>query len=149
MQKIALRPPVESECAVLSALCLRSKAVWGYDDAFLERCREELSIRSTDLLTGMLRVAEVDGEIAGVVQMTLDGGEVHLDKLFIDPAFLRHGVGRVLMEWATTKAREIGANQIIIDSDPDAAVSIAGWEPLKSARRHRARFPAVSCHALR
>lgn len=121
MQRVSLRSPVESECAALSALCLRSKAVWGYDDAFLERCRDELSICSADLLTGMLRVAEVEGEIAGVVQMTLDGGEAHLDKLFIDPAFLKHGIGRVLMEWVMTKASETGTSRIIIESDPDAA----------------------------
>ncbi len=32
----AARP---GEADALSALCLRSKAHWGYDDDFLERCR--------------------------------------------------------------------------------------------------------------
>lgn len=121
MSNVTLRPPVESECAALSALCLRSKAVWGYDEAFLEACREELAIRPSDCAAGLLQIAEVEGAVAGVVQLTLGEGDAHLDKLFIDPAFMKHGLGRKLMDWATAKAREAGARRLIIDADPDAA----------------------------
>lgn len=121
MSNVSLRPPVESECAALSALCLRSKAVWGYDEAFLQACRQELSIRPSDLAAGLLQVAEVEGEVAGVVQLTLAKGDAHLDKLFIDPAFLKHGLGRKLIGWAVTRARAAGADRLVIDADPDAA----------------------------
>ena len=36
---IVLRPADPSEAALLTDLCLRSKAVWGYDAAFMARCR--------------------------------------------------------------------------------------------------------------
>lgn len=121
MPTTILRPPVEAECAALSELCLRSKAVWGYDRAFLEACREALSIRPADLATGLLQVAEVEGDIAGVVQLTAENGEFHLDKLFIDPAFQKHGLGRTLMGWAATRARENGVRRLIIEADPGAA----------------------------
>jgi len=40
-----IRPARREECGLLTELALRSKAVWGYDAAFMEACREELTIR--------------------------------------------------------------------------------------------------------
>ena len=36
---LGLRPARPEEGAELIELCLRSKAVWGYDDAFMAACR--------------------------------------------------------------------------------------------------------------
>ena len=41
--ELAILVPDEGECETLSALCLRSKAHWGYDSAFMEAVREELA----------------------------------------------------------------------------------------------------------
>lgn len=121
MTNVLLRPARDSECPELGELCLRSKAVWGYDAAFLEACRAELSIHPADLDPGLLHVAEVDGKLVGVVQLIREGGDLHLDKLFIDPAVLRAGVGSRLLEWAVTRASELGAARLVIDADPGAA----------------------------
>jgi hypothetical protein len=37
-----IRPAQADEVEALTALALRSKAHWGYDDAFMEACRAEL-----------------------------------------------------------------------------------------------------------
>ncbi|BCH30452.1 N-acetyltransferase [Mesorhizobium sp. L-8-10] len=121
MTNVLLRPARDGECGELSALCLRSKAVWGYDAAFLEACRAELSIRPADLDPGLLHVAEVDGKLVGVVQITPEGADLHLDKLFIDPGILRTGIGRRLLDWAVSRAAELGAARLVIDADPGAA----------------------------
>ncbi len=121
MTNVLLRPARDSECPELSELCLRSKAVWGYDAAFLEACRAELSIHPADLDPGLLRVADVDGKLAGVVQLLRDGNDLHLDKLFVDPTVLRAGVGKRLLQWAVTRATELGAMRLVIDADPGAA----------------------------
>jgi hypothetical protein len=82
---VTLRPARAHERSALSDLCLRSKGYWGYDAAFLEACREELSVTEVD--TGdLMRVAEVGGALAGVVQIAEDAGKWHLQKLFVDPA---------------------------------------------------------------
>jgi hypothetical protein len=44
-----IRPLGIEELPALSALCFRSKAVWGYDNDFMEACRRELSIEPCDL----------------------------------------------------------------------------------------------------
>jgi hypothetical protein len=38
---LTIRAPRADELSRLSDLCFRSKAVWGYDAAFTEACRDE------------------------------------------------------------------------------------------------------------
>ncbi len=121
---IGYRAPRLDELEDLSQLCLRSKAVWGYDEAFLDACREELSITSDDLRDTLLQVADdgADGSgILGLAQLSIDGNDAALDKLFIDPLKLRTGVGKRLFEWAVQTARSKGAGRMIIEADPEAA----------------------------
>jgi GNAT superfamily N-acetyltransferase len=123
---IKIRPPKEDELELLSALCLRSKAVWGYDDAFMEACRDELTVTLDDLRSSHMKVAEDAEGILGLAQVTVDGDEADLSKLFVDPARLRTGVGRVLFDWAVETAKSLGARRMIIEADPDAAAFYRG-----------------------
>jgi GNAT superfamily N-acetyltransferase len=118
---ITLRKARASELEALSALCLRSKAWWGYDRAFMEACRAELTLREDDLRRSALQVAERNGAIVGVAQVSTDGVTAHLDKLFVEPAQMGIGAGRALFEWAKRIAEESDAAALEIDSDPGAA----------------------------
>src|SRR3546814_17343333 len=51
-----LRLAKSSECGSLSALALRSKAYWGYDSAFLQACRDELTVRPKAAAAGRVEV---------------------------------------------------------------------------------------------
>ena len=117
---ILLRAATPGDCDRLSALCLRSKAHWGYDAAFLEACRAELSIHPQDI-GSLLRVAEVDGTVAGVAQLAHDGEDWAVEKLFVDPPFIGRGVGAVLMGWMVDAARSHSAERLVIEADPGAA----------------------------
>jgi N-acetylglutamate synthase-like GNAT family acetyltransferase len=116
-----LRPARVDELAHLSALCLRSKAVWGYNDAFLKACRAELTLTPQDLQETHVSVAEIDGNVLGVAQVSCDGAEAVLEKLFVEPDQLLAGAGARLFSWAVGKARELGAKSMVIDADPGAA----------------------------
>lgn len=114
-----LRPARVDELAHLSALCLRSKAVWGYDESFLEACREELTLKDDDI--DDTQVAESDGTILGLVQVSCEGAEAVLEKLFVEPKRLLGGAGSQLFLWAVGKARDAGATSLVIEADPGAA----------------------------
>jgi len=88
---------------VLSALAFASKASWGYDDAFMEACRAELTVAPGDLQRVCVRVY-VDGVIHGF--SGVDGDE--LTWLFVDPRAMRRGIGRALMGDACALARAAG-----------------------------------------
>lgn len=118
---LILRAARIDELEALAALCLRSKAVWGYGQAFMDACRSELTLTALDLNETDVQVAERDGVLTGVAQISVDGAQADLEKLFVEPAVLRSGAGRALFEWAAAAARARGATSLIIDSDPDAA----------------------------
>jgi hypothetical protein len=58
---LTIRAPTIDELSGLSDLCFRSKAVWGYDEEFMEACRGELSFEPRDLELTPIAVAEHDG----------------------------------------------------------------------------------------
>src|SRR5262252_1613332 len=110
-----IRAPRIEELPSLSELCLRSKAIWGYNGEFLEACRSELSFDQRDLQLTSIAVAEDGGTVVGVAQVKVIGNEADLLKLFVEPCALRRGVGGTLFAWATNVAREEGATRLIID----------------------------------
>jgi GNAT superfamily N-acetyltransferase len=112
------------EAGALSDLCMRSKAVWGYDRAFLSLAREALRVDPAQIAAGDVWIAAAtDGGIAGVV--VIGPGEqpdaLDLDKLFIEPRHIRAGFGRVLFLHAIDEARRRGARRLTILADPNAA----------------------------
>jgi GNAT superfamily N-acetyltransferase len=109
------------EAAALSALALRSKAYWGYDEAFMAACRAELTVDAEMMVRRPTLVAvAADGGIVGYA--ALDGvpprGE--LAALFVDPPAIGQGVGRLLYEHAVALARTLGHHTLTIDADPYA-----------------------------
>ena len=82
---LTIRAPTFDELPVLSDLCFRSKAVWGYDQKFMEACRGELSFEPRDLELTPIAVAELDGKQIGVAQIRVVDGEADLLKLFVEP----------------------------------------------------------------
>ena len=117
----SIRRARPEEAAALSALAMRSKGHWGYDAAFLERSRDDLTISATEIAAASVYVfADGDG-IAGFYQLrpTEDGVGV-LNDLFVDPSAIGQGVGRRLWEHAVATARDLGFTEVIFQSDPHA-----------------------------
>jgi len=111
-----IRDAKPDECGAISALAFVSKKYWGYDDAFMEACRAELTVRPEDLGRGRVRVAD-DGEIVGFHAVI----DCELEWLFVAPQAIGSGVGAALLADALTIARTAGCAQLRIQADPHAA----------------------------
>jgi GNAT superfamily N-acetyltransferase len=118
---ILLRDARQNELPSLGGLCLRSKAVWGYDDAFMTACRTELTLRPDELRSTHIQLAERGTIVVGLAQIKVTGTDADLFKLFVEPVLIRSGVGRLLFDWATAQARGLGAIRMTIEADPGAA----------------------------
>ena len=105
---------------MLSALAVRSKAHWGYDSEFLEACRGELTLSPAFVDTAHVHVLEAAGQVIGFYSLVNWSSELELRHFFVDPAFMGQGVGRRLWEDAVTRARNLGREQLLIESDPHA-----------------------------
>ena len=87
-----LRDARQDELPSLGGLCLRSKAVWGYDDVFMTACRAELTLRPDELRSTHLQLAERESIVVGLAQIKVTDTDAYLFKLFVEPALIRSGV---------------------------------------------------------
>lgn len=103
-------------------MVLRSKAHWGYDEDFMAAAAEVLEVTAEDLARPGYTVAvDEDDTPLGLLYVSRDGVKVSLDKLFVDPAAMGLGVGRILFDLAVEQARAMGGKRMTIESDPQAA----------------------------
>lgn len=112
-----------ADAAVLSALALRSKALWPYDEAFIAACKDELTYSEAQLEDRhmIFRVAEIDKVVAAFAALDLrKAGEEELLALFVDPLFVRQGLGQQLWRDAVRVATSRGVRALQIASDPYA-----------------------------
>ncbi|MEO1280871.1 MAG: GNAT family N-acetyltransferase [Pseudomonadota bacterium] len=114
------RALLHTELDQAADLCLRSKAHWGYGDAFLNTCRASLTITQTELMRDRIVVVTNKSHLAALAHVLWQTDECHLDKLFVDPDHMGLGLGRRLFHWAVKTARELNARALIIVSDPGA-----------------------------
>lgn len=108
-----------SELEAISRLCLRSKGYWGYDEVFLEACRDVLTVTPQDLANDHLQVAVLSDRLVGVAHLQVKRQAV-LDKLFIETDAIGCGAGRQLFNWAAETAKSLGVTSMSIDADPEA-----------------------------
>ncbi len=118
---VRLRPALPGEAAGLTELILRSKAHWGYDQAFLDASRPYLTLHPDAIERDHVVCAEVGGVVAGVVHVCMQGdGEVYLDDLFVEPAYIGHGIGKLLWRHAVEWTVAMGARAMVFGADPNA-----------------------------
>ncbi len=119
---IATRIATACDCESLTQLCFRSKQSNGYDDAFMEACREELTITPATLAENECWVAHTEHTLCGCgclsITAALSRGEISL--FFIDPDWQRQGVGTLLWHTLQERARHHQLKELWLDADPSA-----------------------------
>jgi GNAT superfamily N-acetyltransferase len=120
---VSIRPARLEEAAALTALTHRSKAHWGYDEAFMAAARAALAIEAGAIAEGRVWVAEDPrGRTLGVASLQPAGeGAWSLDTLFVEPSAIGRGAGEALFRHVAQVAKGLGAAALLIESDPNAA----------------------------
>jgi len=119
-ERIAIRAARPEEAAELTELCMRSKALWGYDAAFMEVVREQLILTPDYIRTNPVFVADRQGATVGVYALSEEGDFVDLDFLFVEPDHVRTGVGEALWPHILEQAKRFGHARLRIIADPSA-----------------------------
>jgi GNAT superfamily N-acetyltransferase len=118
---VAFRRAAPDESRRISELTFASKAHWGYDEAFMERARQDLAVTREYLEANECWVADSDGEVVGWFSLVDMPGSLRLDNFFLLPGHIGSGLGRRMWEQALTRAAERGADRLMLESDPNAA----------------------------
>ncbi len=100
-----------------------------------------------------VRVAvTADAVITGFATVVITAASAELDDLFVDPGFMRRGIGLALVDDAARLASESGCSALAVTANPHAAAfyAAAGFDgaetvttPLGAGTRLRLRLPAA------
>jgi GNAT superfamily N-acetyltransferase len=120
---IRVRSARTDEADQLTALCIRSKAHWGYDSGFMREAAAGLTVTTGMIEQGRVLVAEGrNGGLLGVacVEKMPADGKFDLSLLFVEPSAIHTGVGYTLFEAAVRHVDGQGGRSLSILADPFA-----------------------------
>jgi GNAT superfamily N-acetyltransferase len=105
---------------VLEELQRRSSEIWDAYRKQLAANPDAIELPQTFVDRGWVRVAvaEDDTPIGFSVMLPGDGTTYELDGLFVEPAHMRRGVGRALVEDAASHALAGGATRLEVTAGP-------------------------------
>jgi len=115
-----VRDAMAAEAPVLEALQRRSSDVWEQYREALAAHPDAIELPQTFIDNGWVRVA-VDGTGAPIgFSVVIPGhdGAHELDGLFVEPARMQRGVGRLLIEDAAARAARGGAERLEVTAGP-------------------------------
>ncbi len=119
--KILLREAKPQDAAIISDLARRSKAHWGYDEAFMKQVEAELTYSAEDIQLHPTFIATDGHSLVGFYQLIhVDEKTVELDALFIEPSHIGQGMGHQLFGHAVDQALQMGYQTMSLQSEPYA-----------------------------
>lgn len=114
---ISIRPARDDEGSVLTALAVRAKSHWGYDEGFLVSARAELTIDADTIRSSSIYVLEREGRPIGFHGLAGEPPQGRLEWMFLEPDAIGQGLGRWMWNDAIERARAAGFAELIIESD--------------------------------
>jgi GNAT superfamily N-acetyltransferase len=117
---MVIRCAEPDEHAALSDLHRRSSDVWEEDRDALAAHPDALGVEAAAIAEGRVRVAvAANGRLLGFAILADGGaGVCELDDLFVEPAVMRQGIGRALVEDAAARARAAGDHVLAVIAHP-------------------------------
>lgn len=118
----AIRDARPDEAPALAALQRRSADVWDEYRAQLAANPDAIEPPHRAIADGRVRVAaDASGRLLGFsVVLPIREGRCELDDLFVEPEWMRRGVGRLLVADLTARAAAAGASHVDVIANPNA-----------------------------
>ncbi|MEA2464515.1 MAG: hypothetical protein QOJ98_2262 [Acidobacteriota bacterium] len=114
--RIEIRRAQSTDSQRATDIARLAKAHWGYPAEWLEAWHDDLAITPDDIEKHRTFVASIDGVVVGVCQLQEGDVGALLEHVWVDPCCHGKGVGRALVEHATSEARGV----IAVVADPNA-----------------------------
>lgn len=114
-----IREATPSDAIGLTNLSRRAKAALGYPAEWLKAWEPQLTFTVDYLQTTSVFVAELKGQIAGVIAL-VELLQPEIDHLWVDPTVQSQGVGSRLLDEAFSVAKTKGWSALRVVADPYA-----------------------------
>ena len=115
-----IRRALPRESELLTRIANASKRHWNYPEAWIQSWQAQLTITADFLAANDVYVLEDEKAVKGFYGLVARDSKIWLEHLWVLPEAMRRGIGRELFNHATEIARRRGAEQIHIESDPNA-----------------------------
>jgi GNAT superfamily N-acetyltransferase len=117
---VEIRTAVESDLPRLRAVFRDSSWSNEGNRELLVEHPEFLELSADAVREGRTRAAAINGNIVGFASLADATGRLELEDLFVDPAFMRQGVGRALIRDVAEQARRRGVRRVEVDANDHA-----------------------------
>ena len=119
-ERISIRAARPDEGERLRQIAIDAKGHWGYDRDWIRSWAAQGDFSAEALLGKPVLVAEAAGGAVGFAALIPQGAVAVLDDLWVEPAWIGHGVGTKLFEECVIRARELGAERMEWEAEPNA-----------------------------
>ncbi|MEK6481732.1 GNAT family N-acetyltransferase [Catalinimonas sp. 4WD22] len=105
----------------LTKLAMRSKGHWKYGPLQIDKWKVELTITPDYILQNQVYQLKVDHKLIGFYAFNVvKGKKVVLDFLFVEPAYIGKGYGKMLLNDLLQRMLKTDYACILLDADPHA-----------------------------
>ena len=119
-REVEVRRASPEDADALTHIAFVAKRYWGYPERWIEHWDESLTITPEFIGNNEVYAALSGGEPFGFYALTGTGRRLELEHLWVSPAWIGSGAGRLLFEHAMEKAMSRGASVLRIEADPNA-----------------------------
>jgi ribosomal protein S18 acetylase RimI-like enzyme len=116
-----IRAAQPNQTEELGRIACAAKGAWGYSAAQIEEWHEDLVPTAESVRNNPTFVAQADNQIAGFCQLDVGRFHAQLEHMWVDPQFMRMGIGRALLVHVMRQLKQKGIVRLDIDADPNAA----------------------------
>ena len=118
--RVEVRRALSGDAEVLTHIAFAAKRYWGYPERWVRHWSKSLTITPEFVRDNEVYAVVSGGQPFGFYALTGTGGELELEHLWVLPAWIGSGAGRLLFEHAMETAASRGVNSVEIEADPNA-----------------------------
>ncbi|KGX83594.1 GNAT family N-acetyltransferase [Pontibacillus marinus] len=115
------RRAISEESPHLTNIAIKSKAHWGYSEAFMKECELLLHVPSDRIAKDHVYVVEDGASVMGFYSLIQTQNQAWLEDFFLDPEFIGAGLGKRMWYHMVSVAKSHFIEKIEWESDPNAA----------------------------
>lgn len=108
------------DAAALTDIAFAAKRHWGYPERWIEGWRDVLTVRPEFIASHETYAAILRGRTVGFYTLSRKDDRLDLLHMWVLPDAMGRGVGRSLFMHAIQRMRELGCQELEIESDPNA-----------------------------
>lgn len=110
------------DAGILTEVAVAAKGHWGYPAHWMAEWRTHFTVVPSYVVDSEVYTAvDPSGELIGWYGLVGNGRRLLLDELWVRPDHIGSGIGRALFNHALARAAALGAEEIELESDPNAA----------------------------